>query len=220
MQIANRWNIREEDGQFLQMVNRTNNAIEVYNRRFNSIFLKTPLLIEFNELVNNESLRQKDILNDIHAGRRCEKDCPEVWIPEIPLSYYQFKRKQEYAAEHLEREYATTDPEESSDDNIPINRKIAKPCSNIKKVARIIHMESKRAKKVSVAKSVKKKQKTKRPAAEPPTKRPAAQFRKSGFVWVLIIKARYSLLQILHKNYRIYVGLWYEHLLSSLLVIW
>ncbi len=88
--------------------------------RFNSIFLKTPSLIEFNELVKNESLCQEDILNDIRAGRRREKDHPEVWIPEIPLPYYEFKREQEYAAEDLERRYAATDPEESSDDNIPI----------------------------------------------------------------------------------------------------
>ncbi len=69
------------------MVNRTNNALERYNRRFNSIFLKTPSLIEFNELVKNETLRQEDILNDIRAGMRRENICPEVWMPEIPLSY-------------------------------------------------------------------------------------------------------------------------------------
>jgi hypothetical protein len=39
----------------------------------------------------------------------------------------------------------------------------------------------------------------------------ATQVRKSGFVRVLIIKARYPLLQILHQTYQIYVGLRYEH---------
>ncbi len=133
------------------MVNRTNNVLERYNRRFNSIFLKTPLLIEFNELVKNETLRQENILNYIRAGRRCEKDRPEVWMPEIPLSYYKFKREQEYDGEDLEMRYATTNPEELSDDDTPI----AKPRSNIKKVARIVRMESKRAKMVSGEKSVK-----------------------------------------------------------------
>ena len=117
------------------MLNRTNNALEAYNRRLNSIFLKTPSLFEFNELVKNESLRQENILNDIRAGRRCEKDRPEVWIPEIPLSYYKFKREQQYA-EDLDLSYATTDPEESSDDDIPI----AKPRNKIKKVACIVHV--------------------------------------------------------------------------------
>ncbi len=67
LRITNSCNICEEDGQFLQMANRTNNALERYNPRFNSIFLKTPSLIEFNELVKNETLRQEDILNDIRA---------------------------------------------------------------------------------------------------------------------------------------------------------
>ena len=152
------------------MVNRTNNALESYNRRFNSIFRKTPLLIEFNELVKNESIHQEAILNDIRDGKRREKVRPAVWIPEIPLSYYKFKMEQQYA-EDLDLSYAATDPEESSDDDIPI----AKPRSKIKKVARIVHVESKRAKTVSVAKFVKMKLPTKRPAAEPPTKRPAAE---------------------------------------------
>ena len=65
-----------------------------------------------------------------------------------------------------------------SDDDIPI----AKPCSKIKKVARIVHLESKRAK--TVVKFVKMKPPMKRPAAEqptksvktkPPTKRPATE---------------------------------------------
>jgi len=76
--------------------------------------------------------------NDIRAGRRREKDRPEAWIPKIPLAYYEFRSEQQYA-EDLDLNYATTDPEESSDDDIPI----AKPRSKIKKVARIVHVESK-----------------------------------------------------------------------------
>ena len=106
-------------------MNRTNKALEAYNRRFNSIFQKTPSLIEFNELVKNESLRQENILNDIRAGRLREKDFPEVWIPQIPLSYYKFKSEQQYT-EDLSLSYATTDPEESSDDDIPITKQHSK----------------------------------------------------------------------------------------------
>ncbi len=73
-------------------------------------------------------------------------------MPEIPLSYYEFKKEQEYDGEDLEMRYATTDPKESSDDDTPI----VKPCSNIKKVAHIVRVESKRAKKLP----------TKRAAAE------------------------------------------------------
>ena len=91
-------------------------------------------------------------------------------MPEIPLSYYEFKKEQEFD-EDLEMKYATTDPEESSDDDTPI----AKPHSNIKMIARIICMKSKRAKTVSGEKSVKTKLSTKRPAAEPPAMRPSAE---------------------------------------------
>ena len=153
------------------MVNRTNNALERYNRRFNSIFLKTPLLIEFNELVKNETLCQEDILNYIRAGRHCEKDRPEVWMPEIPLSYYEFKREQEYDGEDLEMRYATTNPEELLDDDTPI----VKPRSNIKKVAHIVRVESKMAKMASGKNSVKTKLPTKRAAAEPLAMRPSAE---------------------------------------------
>jgi hypothetical protein len=68
------------------------------------------------------------------------------------------QREQEYDAEDLERRYATTDPEESLDDATPI----AKPRSNIKKLARIICVESKRVTTESGAKSVKSKLPTKR----------------------------------------------------------
>ncbi len=110
LQITNNWNIREDDGHFLQMVNRTNNALECYNRRFNSIFLKTPSLIEFNELVKNESLQQEEILNDIRSGRRRDKDHQEMWIPDIPLSYYNFKSDQEDGEDPFPGGHATTNP--------------------------------------------------------------------------------------------------------------
>ncbi len=149
LQITNNWNIREDDGHFLQMVNRTNNALESYNRRFNSIFLKTPAsLIEFNELIKKESLHQEDILNDIHSGRRREKDSQDVWIPDIPLSYYKFKSNQEDGDDPFPGGHATTDPEDLLDLDAPIiNRKVAKSRSNILKKACIVHVEKKQAKK-------------------------------------------------------------------------
>jgi hypothetical protein len=148
------------------MVNRTNNALECYNRRFNSIFLKTPSLIEFNELVKNESLQQEEILNDIRSGRRRDKDCQEMWIPDIPLSYYNFRSNQEDGEDPFPGGHATTNPEDSSDSGAPmINRKVTKPCSNILKKACIIHVENKQAKIASVAKPATiKKKPTKRPA--------------------------------------------------------
>ncbi len=93
-----------------------------------------------------------------------------MWIPDIPLSYYKFKREQE-DGEDLERKYAATNPGDHSSDSsdleavIPMNRKIAKARSNILKKACIIHVEKKQVKKASVAKPTTIKMKlTKRPA--------------------------------------------------------
>ena len=95
-------------------------------------------------------------------------------MPEIPLSYYKFKREQEYDGEDLEIGCATTDPEDSSDDNTPI----VKPRSNIKKVAHIVRVESKMAKMAKMASgknSFMTKLPTKRAAAEPLAMRPSAE---------------------------------------------
>ena len=43
-------NWQDKDGAPLQIVNRTNNALESYNCRFNKIFSKQPTLIEFTML--------------------------------------------------------------------------------------------------------------------------------------------------------------------------
>ena len=143
LRISKNWNIREEDGHFLQMVNRTNNGLESYNRRFNSIFPKTPSLLEFNASVKNESIRQEAILNDIRDGKRHEKVRPAVWIPDIPVCYNKFKTEQK-VAEDLGWNVATDLGADLSDtdDDIPTK-------SNIKKATKAM------------------KPPTKRPAAEP-----------------------------------------------------
>ena len=47
MPILLSWNICNEDGSIIKMVkNRTNNALERYNRRVNSLFSKVPTPIE------------------------------------------------------------------------------------------------------------------------------------------------------------------------------
>ena len=149
LRISKNWNIREEHGHFLQMVNRTNNGLESYNRRFNSIFPKTPSLLEFNESVKNESIRQEAILNDIRDGKRREKVRPAVWIPDIPVCYNEFKTEQK-VTEDLGWNVATDLGADLSDTDCDIPTK-----SNIKKATKAM------------------KPPTKRPAAEQPTKRPA-----------------------------------------------
>ena len=49
--IVSAWNVRKEDGKIVDMVNRTNNALERYICRFNDMFFKQPTVIEFVQLV-------------------------------------------------------------------------------------------------------------------------------------------------------------------------
>ena len=52
MSKVDSWNICNEDGSYKIFMNRTNNGLERYNRRFNGLFNKHhPSLIEFAEIV-------------------------------------------------------------------------------------------------------------------------------------------------------------------------
>jgi hypothetical protein len=67
--IISAWNVRKEDGTIIDMVDRTNNALEGYNCRFNGIFPKQPTVIEFVQLVEKESHYQAQKLYFIHSGK-------------------------------------------------------------------------------------------------------------------------------------------------------
>jgi hypothetical protein len=85
--IVSAWNVRKDDGTIIDMVNRTNNALEGYNHWFNGIFLKQPTVIEFVQLVEKESRYQAQKLDFIHSGKRRETEHDDLWVPEISLSY-------------------------------------------------------------------------------------------------------------------------------------
>ena len=87
------WNLIGKDGVPLQIVNRTNNALESYNRRFNKIFSKQPTLIKFAMLIEEESRHQTQIRQDIITGKKREPKRTKIWIPELPESYLQFKEE-------------------------------------------------------------------------------------------------------------------------------
>jgi hypothetical protein len=54
----------------VNVVNRTNNGLEQYNRYFNGLFHKRPSLLEFIQIVEKESCFLDEKLNDIRYGRR------------------------------------------------------------------------------------------------------------------------------------------------------
>ncbi len=85
------WNICEKDGEYVDFVNRTNNALERYNRRFNSLFPKKPSLIEFVQVVENESRAYAEDLRQVRTKRRGENLRDDPTIPTIDPAYYAFK---------------------------------------------------------------------------------------------------------------------------------
>ena len=86
------WNICGQDGKYKDVMNRTNNGLERYNRRFNGLFDKQPSLMEFVEIVEKESRMMAQRLEDIRKGREGRPSYKGVTIPEIPEGYDTFKK--------------------------------------------------------------------------------------------------------------------------------
>ena len=93
LSIIPSWNICKENGEFIELNNRTNNALERYNHDFNKLFQKKPSLIEFVQTCEEESRHQADQLRQIRAGKRLEIEHDEATIPAIDPEYYNFKKK-------------------------------------------------------------------------------------------------------------------------------
>jgi hypothetical protein len=74
----------------MKMVNRTNNVLECYNKRFNGLFDKQPTIIEFVQIVEGNTIPGTTI-QDIRAGKHREVQCENGWVPDISLAYYHFK---------------------------------------------------------------------------------------------------------------------------------
>ena len=66
----------------LHIINRMNNGLERYNRRFNDLFESGK---------KEESRFQAQIINDICENRRREVDRDLPTIPQVPMAYYRFR---------------------------------------------------------------------------------------------------------------------------------
>jgi len=91
--ILVRWNIshmESMDGTSYDLVNHTNNGLEQYNRHFNGLFNKKPSLLEFVQIVEEESRFQDQKNTDIRCGRRKEVEREERTIPVVPQAYLDF----------------------------------------------------------------------------------------------------------------------------------
>ena len=67
--ILGSWNIRDDEGKYKELMNRTNNNLKIRNKRFNGLFEKNPSLLEFCEVVEAESRYQAQFLEDTRMGR-------------------------------------------------------------------------------------------------------------------------------------------------------
>jgi hypothetical protein len=86
-----RWNICDKDGEYYDMVNRTNNGLENYNKHFNALFPQKPALIAFVRAVEEESWFQAQAHDDVRTGKMREPNRRiEQTIPLIPSAYDSF----------------------------------------------------------------------------------------------------------------------------------
>jgi hypothetical protein len=87
------WNINNDDGTTKET--RTNCAIENYNRDFNGLFGngRTPTLIEFVEIVKEESKRWFQNVTDMIRGTYQVPPHIELQIPPLPQEYIDFKEE-------------------------------------------------------------------------------------------------------------------------------
>ena len=93
--IIKDWNICARAGEYITLVNRTNNGIESYNNRINELYTKKPSMIEFVTTLEEESVNQATNWLKIATGEKqdnvASRQVPTV--PEIPDAYTNFKEK-------------------------------------------------------------------------------------------------------------------------------
>ena len=93
-EIVKVWNVHGLDEGDDALVNRTSNALERYNRWFNSLVPNPhPNLQTFGSALREEADR---IVNRVEAVRKCHEKAPvykEVVFPNIPASFESFSYK-------------------------------------------------------------------------------------------------------------------------------
>ena len=92
------WNIVEENGDYIEMINRTNNALERYNRCFNGLFPSKPCLLVFVQILEKETCYQEDRLEEIRKWKARPKEHLEPTIPKVNPEYARFKANEEAKA--------------------------------------------------------------------------------------------------------------------------
>ena len=67
--IVKSWNIRDEFDEYIKVLARTNNGLEQYNKRLNSLYNTNRVsILNFIETLKKESIYQVEKLNNIRNG--------------------------------------------------------------------------------------------------------------------------------------------------------
>ena len=86
------WNFSDitDDSSKAKLVNKTNNALERYNRHFNSLFgTDHPQLVAFVIILRDEADRIVQRLEDVDKGREQPPEYPEPVFPKIPDEFWE-----------------------------------------------------------------------------------------------------------------------------------
>ncbi len=87
------WNICGQDNKYKELMNRTNNGLERYNKRFNGLFDgRKPTLLEFVQIVESESREQAQMMDDVRRNNIQRAVREETSIPHVPSEYHAFKK--------------------------------------------------------------------------------------------------------------------------------
>ena len=85
------WNIIDPDESHYDLQNRTNNALERYNRAMNDLFpTPHPSLLLFVQTIESEAREQVQRMDDIRVGRVVPLALEELTINEVPAIYTTF----------------------------------------------------------------------------------------------------------------------------------
>jgi hypothetical protein len=90
MPIVAAWNIESKDGGYKDLVSKTNNGLERYNRKVNEIFPTRPDLEKFCVVLKKEVIDVAQNVNDIRTGRSRKPRREECQIPELSSDYVNF----------------------------------------------------------------------------------------------------------------------------------
>ena len=91
--ILDMWNMPELEEEEFELANKTNNALERYNREFNNIFpSKHPNLLVFAPRLRTEMDNQKQRLENCRKRRQTPPIYQAVSFPAIPKEYSDFDK--------------------------------------------------------------------------------------------------------------------------------